>query len=245
MAQGVSFEDSTLVVLEAAFKENLEALKNGILKAIITIRNFIVSIAKKIMGVFQNLDQYIRTNGTSIAVGLRTAKEISCKQKIRGKKGSDAVTTVTTYLQDLDKSADDTAILIDNVLTSETDINEGINDFAKIKHEEMFESVPGEKIALKELNYTTKDLSDIGGNVMKGKFENTRRKAMENIKNAETIAKKNIDKNQLGKLRKIIGFLQKQANISYKVYGGAAHFVMKIAHAAQSAGQKEEGLGSF
>jgi hypothetical protein len=197
------------------------------------------------MGIFQNLDQFLRANSTSITIGLYSIKEISCKQKIRGNNGSEAVKTVIKYLQDLDKAADDTAVLIDNVIKSDVNISEGMEDFEKIKHGEMFETIPGEKITLEALHYKLNDLRVIGGIVMKNQFENTRRKAMENIKNAETIAKKTIDKYQLSILRKIIGFLQKQANISYSVYGKAANFAMKIAHAAYTAGQQEMGLGNF
>jgi hypothetical protein len=187
---GVEYESFAILALEAVYNENLHTLKLTILKAIISIRNFFISIAKKLIGIFQNLDQYIRANGNAIMYGLNSTKEIPCKYKIRGNEGNEAVSTVKKYLKDIDNAADDTAGLIVDILGSEAKLSENMKDFERIKHDEMFEPILDEKIALNELHYSVKKLNEIGGIVLKGQFENTRRKAMENIQNTEALAKK-------------------------------------------------------
>jgi hypothetical protein len=76
------FEDTNITQMEADLIDNNKKFGEKIIEILKALSNFFISIWKKFLGLFQNLDKYLKSNREAIEKGLSSNKEISIKYKL-------------------------------------------------------------------------------------------------------------------------------------------------------------------
>jgi len=217
----VEYEDAGIVTLEANVKENLKKFGEAIVKMLKAVADFFVSIGKKFIGIFQNVEQYYKTNKAAVDAGFTDGFEMQSKFKL------DA--GVLAKIGEAIKTQMDSAVDTGEEQKTITGLFTELGENGKV---------------------TNKDCGFSSGNDIVGCFNGTVKKAVNDCiaaakkKGAEktAAAKKAADsgnKEEFIKIKKDASNMQRSASTLYKEYGKAAAYGMKILHAAAAAGSKK------
>jgi hypothetical protein len=227
--------EENYVTLEATFKENLKKFADGVVAFIKKVGAFFVSIWKKFMGLFQNLEKFMAQNEAAIRKGLDSDKEISTKY-VFGDAGK-----VLEMMSGAEQSFADSAAFIKQEDLSEMPDKLDMKKVYDAVVGVVFKEAANGKATLKTVGITYDQMKTIVAG--KKDFDKAVKAGQKTLKEAENEAKKAVSKDdaaakqKLSKIRSVAAIQQKSLGVTSKFMGQVMSLINKIARSA--AGVKE------
>jgi len=224
------YKDNSIVYLEDTLGEYLEKFGNKIQIFLDAIGKLIVALWNKILGIFKNLDEFVKTNKAAIEDRLKSSldKEIAVNYRLK------SIFALEDFLYGCYK----------NLLNYQKELHSasvGVERYAEIEIEnemKVFDEILSGKLKLKECGINkVGDLLFICDKA-KDKFKAYYENAIQILKNAQVEATKAVSKKdeyvkkKLLIIRKVASRLQISAMMSYRVFSKSASFAYKVARVA-------------
>ncbi len=229
----VEYEDASIIVMENSLTENLQKFGKAIVDFIKKVGAFLVSIFKKFIGLFQDMDKFVGSNKAAIDDAFaKNEKIIKSQYKLK---------SVGDFQTFLDKLEEKTSEISFKEAVQETGPSTKTDKWETIKtvSDELFAGDSTGEFKIGDSGFkSADDLIAVGGSKAKQRVEKWYKDTEQKLKLAQKLSEQEAKadpttaKANLGKIRAGVATLQKGISVCYKTVGKAISFANKVSRAA-------------